>query len=329
MQEIVLVGAGDHAKAIIATARKCDLTVRAIYSDDPSSWGQTLAGVPITGPVSRAESAGLPGVISCDDPRKREEIAGNVPLRWVTLVHPSVILSPSTRIGLGTILFEGVVVQAGVAIGSHVVAEANATISHDCVVEDFAHLGPGVDLAGNVHVGKGANLAIGAVVIPNVRVGAWSMIEPQAVVIRDVADRACESGVLVRAAEPPPAPSTSAFLLNTQRTLLTWVALGAAVMVLGYGVGRLGLFLRQVAATQQVEMHSLALSLWFGLLLIALGVIVNLSVLYQQSRLTHQFSPQGALGRGRISYVSVISIALTILGIAMAAYLLDPRHFPG
>ncbi len=63
MREIILIGAGRQAKAVIAAAEQAGFKVRAVYDDDQSRWGQSLRGVPIVGPLSQAEQAALPAVL--------------------------------------------------------------------------------------------------------------------------------------------------------------------------------------------------------------------------------------------------------------------------
>lgn len=87
------------------------------------------------------------------------------------------------------------------ALGGHGIVNTGATVDHDCVVGDYAHLAPGVHLAGSVRVGEGAFLGIGSVVSPGVRIGRWTTLGAGAVAIRDLADGAVAVGVPARARE--------------------------------------------------------------------------------------------------------------------------------
>ncbi len=198
MSEITLVGAGEQAKAIIAAARKCGLVVRAVYDDEQARWGELLLGVPITGPTSAAHKAGLPVVMGFDDPRERLTFAEQFDLPWQTIVDPTAFLNPSATVGPGTVVLAGAVIQPSVSIGRHVLVAANATVSHDCMVEDYVQIGTGVDLAGGIRIATGARFDVGAVVIPNVYVGAWATIGPRAVVTRDVPDAFHVQGIPAR-----------------------------------------------------------------------------------------------------------------------------------
>jgi sugar O-acyltransferase (sialic acid O-acetyltransferase NeuD family) len=104
------------------------------------------------------------------------------------LIHPSAVVSPSARIGRGTVVFPSVIVNAGARIGAGVILNTRAVVEHDCLVEDGAHLSPGAVLNGGVHIGKRSWIGAASVVIPNLEIGADAVVGAGAVVIRDVAE---------------------------------------------------------------------------------------------------------------------------------------------
>jgi acetyltransferase-like isoleucine patch superfamily enzyme len=67
-------------------------------------------------------------------------------------------------------------------IGEGVLVNRAASIGHHCLVQDYASLGPGATLAGNIHVGAGAVIGAGAVVLPNLRIGEGAIVAAGAVV---------------------------------------------------------------------------------------------------------------------------------------------------
>jgi len=70
-----------------------------------------------------------------------------------------------------------------------------ASVDHDCIVADFAHLGPGVRLCGGVTVDEGSLLGVGASVAPNVGIGPWSTVGAGAVCVVEVAGETIVVGV--------------------------------------------------------------------------------------------------------------------------------------
>jgi sugar O-acyltransferase (sialic acid O-acetyltransferase NeuD family) len=198
-EEIVVIGAGGHAKVLITTLTARGFSIAAVFDDDDTKWGVDAQGTR----VSRIDrERGGNGIIGIGDNAQRREMARALSFEWRTVVHPSAFVHPSAKLGRGTVVFAGAVVQPDAVIGDHVIVNTGATVDHDCVVGDYAHLAPGVHLAGSVQVGEGAILGIGSVVIPGVRIGHWSTLGAGAAAIRDVADGVVAVGVPARALKP-------------------------------------------------------------------------------------------------------------------------------
>lgn len=113
-----------------------------------------------------------------------------------------------------------------------------------------------------------------------------------------------------------------------ERTFLAWIRTGLALMGIGFAVSRFGLFLHQVTAAEShlpANAHTTGLSLWSGVALVALGVIVTLSSALRHLQLIHQLS-SGTWQPGRISRDALIlGLILAAIGIGMAIYLVLVR----
>ena len=98
---------------------------------------------------------------------------------------------------------------------------------------------------------------------------------------------------------------------------------GLGLMGIGFAVSRFGLFLRQLAATDShIPTHTTGLSLWSGVVLVTLGVIVTLSSVLRHIQLIHQLGA-GTWQPGRVSRDAVIlAFILAAVGIGMAIYLI-------
>ena len=117
--------------------------------------------------------------------RKESRIARGPFLR---LMHPQAWVSPSAKIGFGTIIMAGAVIQANARIGEHCIINTGASVDHDCVVGDFAHIAPGVHLCGGVEVGEGSLLAVGLGFAPNSKIPAWSFVKAKGIDIEELRD---------------------------------------------------------------------------------------------------------------------------------------------
>ena len=87
------------------------------------------------------------------------------------------------------------VINPRARIGENVIVNTAASIDHDCVIEDGAHLCPGTHLAGGVNIGRGAWIGIGAVVSDHLQIGANSIIGAGAVVTHDIPNNVVAYGV--------------------------------------------------------------------------------------------------------------------------------------
>ena len=121
-----------------------------------------------------------------------------------------------------------------------------------------------------------------------------------------------------------PAEQDPRVYFAAERTFLAWIRTGLGLMGIGFAVSRFGLFLRQVTAAESrlpTTTRTTGLSLWTGVALVTLGVIVTLSSVLRHIQLIHELS-SGTWQPGRISRDAVIlGLILAAIGIAMAIYL--------
>jgi len=111
--------------------------------------------------------------------------------------------------------------------------------------------------------------------------------------------------------------------MSAERTFLSWIRTGVALMAFGFVVARFGVFLREIqATTHQPTQSKTAFSIYIGLGLVAAGVFTTVASAFKHKRYT------AALDRGefRESFGSTFAFALVMLlslvGIAMAVVLL-------
>lgn len=111
-------------------------------------------------------------------------------------IHPSAVLDATA-----TLAKNGVMVAANVTInplssvGIGVICNTGAIIEHECIIGNFAHVGPGAVLCGNVRIGEGAFIGAHAVVRQGINIGKNAVIGAGAVVVKDVADNVTVMGV--------------------------------------------------------------------------------------------------------------------------------------
>lgn len=184
----LVIGAGGHGKSVVSVLLAMGTAVAGVLDDDPESGGRVILGVPVLGPVSDLERyPEHPVVIGLGANAARRAVAERFPgAQWASVVYPGAYVNPSALIGVGTVVFPGAIIGANVVIGSHVIVSAHATVGHDTTLHDFVHVAPGVQIAGEVTVGRGAMLGIGSIVCPQVRIGEDSTLAAGAVAVHDI-----------------------------------------------------------------------------------------------------------------------------------------------
>lgn len=204
---VLIVGAGGHAQVVADILLRMQeedgaLVPIGYVDDDPAVYGQQLLDLPVLGGVARMSEVRHERVIvaiGSNGTRQRmlERLKGQGE-RFGIARHPSAVVAPDVRIGPGTMICAGAIVNPGSFIGANVILNTGCTVDHHNRIGDHAHIGPGVHLGGDVEIEEGALIGIGATVMPQRRVGAWSVVSAGALVHSNVGDRVVAAGVPAR-----------------------------------------------------------------------------------------------------------------------------------
>jgi putative membrane protein len=111
-----------------------------------------------------------------------------------------------------------------------------------------------------------------------------------------------------------------------ERTLLAWIRTGLALMGFGFVVARFGLFLREIgSAAADIPVRSSGFSLWTGTALVLAGVIVSAASTVQYLRIIRDLNEGREVTSRPSALVVAVAALLSVVGVAMAAYLLVVR----
>jgi putative membrane protein len=120
-------------------------------------------------------------------------------------------------------------------------------------------------------------------------------------------------------------------VLAAERTFLSWIRTGLALMGFGFVVARFGLFLQEFQIAQHGEAftsRSSGLSRWFGTSLIAVGVIVNAVAAWHHARLVRELERGGTPPARPSTVAIVVACVLALVGLAMVVYLFSVQAAP-
>lgn len=183
---VLVYGAGGHAKTVIDLLRQSGQFSLAGLIADPAPTENDLLGAPIlgdSGALVELHARGLRlivnGVGSIDRPRMRVDIFDRLARKgyaFPTIIHSKSVVEPSARVAAGAQVFGSAFVGAAATVGFGAIINTGAIVSHDCKVGDYAHLTPGVILAGRVRIATGALVGMGVKVNVGVTIGEWARI---------------------------------------------------------------------------------------------------------------------------------------------------------
>jgi sugar O-acyltransferase (sialic acid O-acetyltransferase NeuD family) len=180
-----LYGASGHAKVIIEILEIQGIKIDGLFDDNESV--KSLLGYP---PLVQNTKL----IVSIGNNFIRRNITSLIKADYGIAIHPSSLISGRSIVQDGTVIMGGVTINVNTHVGRHCIVNTNASIDHDCVLEDFTHVSPNVALCGDVQIGEGTHVGAGACVIPGKKVGKWCTIGAGSIVVNDIPDHAVVVG---------------------------------------------------------------------------------------------------------------------------------------
>lgn len=187
-KNVVIIGAGGHAKVIAEIIIKSGDEVIGFLDDNENIQDiEIYAGKRVIGKTCDIEKyKDNYFIIGIGKNKIRKRIAENNNLKWYTAIHPSAIIATDVKIGAGTVIMPGVIINPGTEIGKHCIINTSSSIDHDNVIENFVHVSPGCHLAGTVNIKEQNWIGVGAILINNIIIAKNCIIGAGAVVIKDL-----------------------------------------------------------------------------------------------------------------------------------------------
>lgn len=189
IDKVYLYGASGHGKVIKDILEAQEIEVEAFVDDNPrlSQYCDKL--------VLHQPDGLSPMIVSIGANMTRKKIVERLSCKFGVAIHPSAVVSPSAKIGEGSVVMPGAIINADAVIGKHCIINTGASIDHECVIGDYCHIAPHVSLCGQVHVSEGTLIGVGASVIPCIKIGEWCTIGAGAAVTESITEHCTAVGV--------------------------------------------------------------------------------------------------------------------------------------
>jgi acetyltransferase EpsM len=204
---VILVGGGEHGRVVAEALRTRPDFFDLLGFVDPAACEDTVAGLGLSRLGDDAALLNYTGTLAAlgvgsvgVSPVRRNVVERLAPVvsGWATIVHDRAWVSPTAVLADGAIVLAGAIVSSGARIGRHAVVNTGAVVDHDAVVGDFAQIGPHATLGGGVRVADDGYVGLGACIRDHVSIGSGALVAMGAVVIADVPVGAKVRGIPAR-----------------------------------------------------------------------------------------------------------------------------------
>lgn len=195
--KLLIIGANGHGKVVADIALKMNKWQSIAFLDDDKNIKSSM-GIEVIGKSADAikyisDHNIFVGIGNNTVREKIQEELKDMGASIPTLIHPTAIIGKDVKLGIGTVVMGGVVINCCSTIGNGCIINTGSTVDHDNLIEDFVHISPGAHLAGTVRVGKGSWLGIGSIVSNNLEIISGCMVGAGSIIVKDIT----ESGTYV------------------------------------------------------------------------------------------------------------------------------------
>jgi len=207
MDDLILIGAGGHAKACIDVIEQENKFRIAGLIDKQEKVGTILQGYSIIG--SDDNLVDIVGkykyAFVCIGQTRRSDLRQAIYYNLLSLgfeipvvVSPHAYVSKSSKIGNGTVVMHGVIINADADVGDNCIINNNSLIEHDVLIKGHCHISTGAIINGHSVIGAGSLVGSAAVVNQCIEITENCIIGSNSLVTKSIMEPAIYVGNPVR-----------------------------------------------------------------------------------------------------------------------------------
>lgn len=164
MKQLLILGAGGYGKTIADLACQTGGYDSVAFLDDGQTGEQILGGCEAVFTLAGEQIHAYPAFGNNTLRMKWLDRLMAVGISVPTLVHPRAYVSPTAKLGTGTMVLPMAVVNTGVSVGDGCIINIGALIDHDTVVESGVHLAPGAVVKAENRIAAFAKIDSGTII---------------------------------------------------------------------------------------------------------------------------------------------------------------------
>lgn len=195
-QKLLIIGAGSVGKFIAYNLNQFiqSFEVIGFLDDDASKHNTIIAGFPVLGAVEKVQEfsekgiAIVWGIAFPSIKKKLFDQYQNLSFDFPNFIAKDAWVSEAVTFGKGCIIYPGTAINYETVIGDFVVINMNCSLGHNCSIQSFSSLAPGVNLGGNTKIGSCVEMGIGSSTVQGITIDDHAIIGGQAMVVSNISN---------------------------------------------------------------------------------------------------------------------------------------------
>jgi sugar O-acyltransferase (sialic acid O-acetyltransferase NeuD family) len=184
-EPLLLIGAGGHAVSCIDVIEQQGKYSIMGLVGRPHEVGSTLLSYSVIGcdddlpDLTRVCKFALITVGHIKSPTLRIKLfedAMSIGFKFPSIISPHAYVSPHAKLGSGTIVMHGAIINADTVVGHNCIINSNALVEHGVKIADHCHISTASVVNGNVSIGQGTFLGSGSCVRESRIIGEHCLI---------------------------------------------------------------------------------------------------------------------------------------------------------
>jgi sugar O-acyltransferase (sialic acid O-acetyltransferase NeuD family) len=201
--KVLLIGAGGHASScieILEAENKKEI-IGLIGTQDEI--GQRLLGYEVIGSdedfsdLLKLTDKVILGIGHIKSAYSRIEIVEKfikAGFNFESVISPTALISKQAKIGTGTAIMHGVIINTGVEIGDYSIINTGSVIEHGSKIGNFSHVSTGVISNGETSIGNNTFVGSGTIIKEQIKIGNNCVVGMGQQVRHDVLDNSMHVG---------------------------------------------------------------------------------------------------------------------------------------
>ena len=198
MKKILIIGSGTHAKVILSEIIQIKgyriigfideyLKKGTIIESYKNQEYKIVSNIKGLKKLLKKNTFGIIGIGSNFIRKKVAEEINKIykNFNWATIISINSAINGNVRIGKGSIIVSGSVINTGTKIGEHCLINTSSSIDHDNTFKNYSSTGPGVTTSGNVELGQCSHLGICSAVNHQITIQDNTIIGAQSLVLKN------------------------------------------------------------------------------------------------------------------------------------------------